>query len=92
MNGECVKLLDYLRGQLPCRSQNEGACPASRLSEEPMQNRKEKCGGLSASRGSACKDVATFECRGNCIRLNWSGASESELLDTTEEIAVEMKD
>jgi hypothetical protein len=91
MNGECIELLDDLSRELSRRRENQSACLATRSSEKPVKNRKQKRRRLAAPGGSACKYIAPVERRWNCFSLNGSRANEAELFDASEEIAIEMK-
>lgn len=75
-----VELFDDLHSKLARRRQNECARFAARLSEKSIENREKKCRGLSTSCRSARKNVAAFECGGNCVGLDWSGPNETEIL------------
>ena len=91
VNGESVELLDYLRGELTRRRENQSARLAARFAEKPVEDREQKCGRLATAGGSACEDVAPIECRRNGVTLDWGRSCKSELLDTTKKITIEMK-
>jgi hypothetical protein len=78
-------LLDLGR-QLAGRGQDQGAGRAALLSDQPVQDRKQKCGRLAAAGHGAGEHVAPFHGGGDRIVLDRRRAREAHFLDTAQEI------
>ena len=55
-----------------------------------VQNRKDKRGGLAATRHRAGENIAALERGGYCLSLNWSRSLEAQLFETFVETGVEL--
>jgi hypothetical protein len=55
-----------------------------------MQNRQDERGGLAATRHRTGENIASLECGGYCLGLNWSWSLEAQLFETFVEAGVKL--
>lgn len=56
-----------------------------------VEYRKNERGGLAAPSHRTGQNVATLECGGYCLSLNWSWSLEAQLFETFVEAGVELE-
>ena len=90
VDGEVGQVLEDLRGQLARRRQDERARRAARLRHQPLQDRQQERDRLAAACHGASEQILAFERRRNRVGLNRRRSGEPEVLQSFEEIWVEL--
>jgi hypothetical protein len=84
MYGELGEVLLDLRRQLARRREDERARHAAPLADQPVGDREEEGGRLSAAGHRAGEDVAAVDRRRDRLLLNGRRAGEAELFDAAQ--------
>ena len=91
MDGDVGQILDDLGRQLARRRQDQCARNAARLGHQPLQDRQQERNGLAAARHGASQQILTVERGRNRVGLNRCRSGEPEVLQSFEEIWVELQ-